>query len=261
MLKDTPQWVREGDVTERELLVRYARMANRLDPDEFVPLLSDFATYESQSVFDVMRGKATISEYLRNKILVTKKSGNKGLVRADVGKAPQIGDCVLIYQAKSASDQEILDAPLCLMKIEPDAFGKAGTMFMYTAVPSPQSAIGEGIFPGLDDTPIQPQPDPLLHPVGDYGNLRFELWMLNGKLKWDLEAQTIIQKVIKAFPNSGYKEYRSDDLSVEASSRLGHTGVQGFPAILAYWKNDLIYRKIGCPQAHHIVAALQNIIH
>jgi hypothetical protein len=208
MTMNIDEWVREENSAVRKLLVKYSRMFNRLDANEFVPFLGDFVTYESQSVFDVMRGKLDVRNYFRGKINAIKGSANTALVRVDVGEIPEFGDCALLYQAKSDADRSLLDSPLGLMTIKADETGKAGEMLMITVAPSPLSAKGKGLFPGLDDLPMQPHQRPLLHPVEDYGEMKIELWMLDGNIPADSRAQSVSNKVIKVFPGTCYQELR-----------------------------------------------------
>lgn len=254
-------WVCEKNSTERKLLVKYARMFNRLDVNEFIPFLGDFVTYESQSVFDMMRGKPDVTDYFYGKIDAIKCSANTSLVRADVGEIPGFGDCTLLYQAKSDADRSMLDAPLGAMKIEVDGVGNAAKMLMITVAPSPSSAKGKCLFPGLDGFPMQPKRKPLLHLIEDYGQMKIELWLLNGNNHADIQAQSVVNEVIQSFSGAGYREYSVDDLCAEDILRLQDTGLQGFPGIVAYWKDKLIFRINGCPEAIQLLAKLRNEIY
>jgi hypothetical protein len=261
MSMNIEQWIHEENSAARQLLVNYSRMFNRLDANEFVLFLGDFVTYESQSVFDVMRGKLDVKNYFRGKINAIKGSANTALVRVDVGEIPGSGDCALLYQARSDVDRSLLDFPLGLMTIKADGTGKAGEMLRITVAPSPLSAKGKGLFPGLDDLPMHPHQRPLLHPVGDHGEMKIELWLLDGNISADSRAQSVLNEAIKAFPGTGYQEYRLDALSDDGSVRLKDSGLYGFPGVVVYWKGKLVFRMNGCPGVEQLIAKLRNEIY
>lgn len=254
------EWIAEKNSAVRDLLVRYARMFNCLESDEFVPFLGDFVIYESQSVFDLMRGKPDVSAYFRGKIEAINRSSDKSSVRADVGVLPGYGDCALLYQSLSKVDRSMLDQPLGVMTIDVDGVGNAGKMLMITASPSPSSAIGTGLFPGLDSLPLQPNQAPLLHPINDYRQLKIELWLLDGKIGLDLRAQSVLSEILPLFPGADFSEYRCDDLSFHDSDRLRDSGLMGFPGVVVYWKGKLVLKLNGCPKADHLIAKLRSAV-
>lgn len=260
MEKELNNWINAGDVRQRELLVGYARMFNRLDIEEFTPLLGDFVTYQSQSVREVMRGKQYVAKYLKVKIENLRRSGNGALVRADLGEAPGVGACVVMYQARSHVDRSSLDEPLAMMHIKPGIDGKVGEMLMVTVAPSPNSAKGTGLFPGLDDQPLQPFKSPLLHPVNDYNKLELVLCLLDGKMRLDLAMQGEMDKVLLQFPGVRYRSIIFNDASIKDSKEVEAASVHGFPSLIAYWNNVLVIKRTGFAKAENLISAIKNVV-
>jgi hypothetical protein len=207
-----------------------------------------------------MCGKPDVSGYFRGKIDAIKRSADKSSVCADVGVLPGYGDCALLYQSLSKVDRSMLDQPLGVMTIDVDGVGNAGKMLMITTAPSPSSAIGTGLFPGLDELPLHPNRAPLLHPINDYRQLKIELWLLDGKIGLDLRAQSVLREIMPLFPGAGFHEHRYDELSFHESDRLKDTGLTGFPGIVVYWKDNLVLKLNGCPEAGHLIAKLRSVV-
>ena len=68
MGKETPQ------ITEKEVLIIYARMLHTLDSSEFELFLSEDFSYFSQKVLTDMNSKDEFIEYIRTKLETIKKS-------------------------------------------------------------------------------------------------------------------------------------------------------------------------------------------
>lgn len=76
-------------LTEEKAVQVFARAWNRLQPEEFLTLLSPDACYASQWVFDELVGAAAISDYLRGKMRTIRNHGinnPNSRVRVEIGR-------------------------------------------------------------------------------------------------------------------------------------------------------------------------------
>jgi hypothetical protein len=92
---------RQEELTEEAAAMAYARSWNRLEPDEFLALLSPQARYASQWVLEEKTGAADIGVYLRGKMHTVKISGAEDprwRVHAEMGRAANGRHCVLLTQ-------------------------------------------------------------------------------------------------------------------------------------------------------------------
>jgi len=260
MENEIDKWVSQRDEAERTLLAAYATMFNTLNADYFIPKLGNFVTYDSQAVFASMHGKKKVGEYLRCKTQVIKQSGTSAAVRVDVGELPDGRSCAIAYQAQSTADRGMLDAPIALMLIEPLADGLAGKMDIITVAPSPQSARNTGLFPGLDEKPLQSHKPPLLHSANDYRKLQIDLWLLNGEISLDADAEIATKEALQNFPGARLRITNSQTASYEEGDELSETGITGLPAVVVLWSGQIVMKRQGCPSAENLVAAIKNII-
>ena len=78
-----------ADVTEGNAVFAFAKAWNRLEPDDFLALLSPDARYASQWVFKELVGASAISEYLRGKMRTVRAhsvNSRTSCVRVEVGR-------------------------------------------------------------------------------------------------------------------------------------------------------------------------------
>lgn len=76
-------------LTEEDAVLAYARAWNRLEPESFLELLAPDARYDSQWVFESLRGADAISDYLRRKMNTVREQGMGDLgarVQVDIGR-------------------------------------------------------------------------------------------------------------------------------------------------------------------------------
>jgi hypothetical protein len=260
MVNEIDKWVSQRDEAERALLVAYATMFNTLDAEHFVPKLGDLVTYDSQAVFSSMRGMKEVGVYLRLKTQTLKQAGSAAIVRIDVGELPDGRSCAIAYQAQSSIDRGMLDEPVALMLIEALEDGRAGKMDIISVVPSPSSARNTGLFPGLDEKPLQHNKPPLLHPANDYRQLQIDLWLLDGKISLDANAEQAAQETLQHFPGASLRITNSQTASYEEGNELSDTGITGLPAIVVFWNGQIVMKRNGCPSAENLIAAIKNII-
>lgn len=86
------------ELTEKDAATAYARVWNRLDCTDFIPLLAEDACYASMYVFNELRSRAEIEEYLTGKLETVRNSGAQ--LRAELAETtmPRERACVLLYQ-------------------------------------------------------------------------------------------------------------------------------------------------------------------
>jgi hypothetical protein len=91
-------------LTEADAATAYAKAWNRLDPSEFIDLLTSDARYASQWVFEELTSKQAIGDYLTAKMSSIKMNMEKDpevIVFAELGKtATSLSnrDCVILAQ-------------------------------------------------------------------------------------------------------------------------------------------------------------------
>lgn len=128
----------EQELQQLEACRAYARMVNTLDPSHLGPWLADDLVYNSQWVFDEMRGKQTYLHYITSKFQAIRESGSQ--VRAEIAYTGLlgIGSCVIVGQTEN-------QAGVLVLKMED---GKIASMCM-CCVPAPEECTPTGEFPGL----------------------------------------------------------------------------------------------------------------
>jgi hypothetical protein len=127
---------------ETEAARAYARAFNSLDPAPLIPLLDEDCVYESQYVFDALRGKESVVEYFRGKLKTIKEAGKNAEVFAQLGTMREIypgRPCVLMAQG----DHE-KPTGLVLFQTEGE---KIKRIDMCGALPTPDQAEGSGEYP------------------------------------------------------------------------------------------------------------------
>jgi hypothetical protein len=76
-------------LTEEDAVFAYAKAWNRLDPEDFLELLSEDARYTSQWVFEELKGSQAIANYLRDKMRTVRAHGvntHNMRVRVEIGR-------------------------------------------------------------------------------------------------------------------------------------------------------------------------------
>lgn len=87
---------RATGLTQRDAATAYAKAWNRLDPGEFIDMLSPDVRYSSQWVLEDLHGKKALADYLRGKMATVKKSA--ATVYAEVAQIGTGDPCVLLAQ-------------------------------------------------------------------------------------------------------------------------------------------------------------------
>jgi len=131
-----------SQLTEREALSIYARMMHTLDSSEFESFLAEDFSYSSQKVLTDMNSKDEFIEYIRPKLEVIKKTNSP--VYAELGVCPAYGhnDCLIMAQGDKSN---LLGVAYASVKE-----GKISGLSL-CIVPTPDSAIRSGIYPGLNE--------------------------------------------------------------------------------------------------------------
>ena len=129
-------------LTEKDALSIYAKMMHTLDSSEFESFLSEDFTYSSQKVLTDMNSKDEFIEYIRPKLEIIKKT--KSSVYAELGVCPAYGhsDCLIMAQGDKSNLLGVAYASV--------EEGKISGLSL-CIVPTPDSAIRSGIYPGLNE--------------------------------------------------------------------------------------------------------------
>ena len=129
-------------LTEKEALSIYARMLHTLDTSEFESFLSEDFSYSSQKVLTDMNSKDEFIQYIRPKLEVIKKT--RSSVYAELGVCPAYGhtDCLIMAQGHKSNLLGVAYASVDEGKI---------SSLSLCIVPTPDSAIRSGIYPGLNE--------------------------------------------------------------------------------------------------------------
>ena len=131
-----------SQLTEKDALSIYARMMHTLDSSEFESFLSEDFSYSSQKVLTDMNSKDEFIEYIRPKLEVIKKTNSP--VYAELGVCPAYGhnDCLIMAQGDKSNLLGVAYASVDEGKI---------SGLSLCIVPTPDSAIRSGIYPGLNE--------------------------------------------------------------------------------------------------------------
>ena len=129
-------------LTEKDALSIYAKMMHTLDSSEFESFLSEDFTYSSQKVLTDMNSKDEFIEYIRPKLETIKKTNSS--VYAELGVCPAYGhaDCLIMAQGDKSNLLGVAYASVDKGKI---------SGLSLCIVPTPDSAIRSGIYPGLNE--------------------------------------------------------------------------------------------------------------
>ncbi len=186
-----------SQLTERDALSIYARMMHTLDSSEFESFLAEDFSYSSQKVLTDMNSKDEFIEYIRPKLEVIKKTNSP--VYAELGVCPAYGhnDCLIMAQGDKSNLLGVAYASVDEGKI---------TGLSLCIVPTADSAIRSGIYPGLNEV------DPGLNKV-DSG--------LNVKKDQVIITEEEFQRNLEQLLNLGKKETYQIELS-------GYDEVQAF---------------------------------
>ena len=130
------------NLTEKQALSIYARLLHSLDSSEFESFLSEDFSYSSQKVLTDMNSRDEFIEYIRPKLETIKKS--KSPVYAELGVCPAYGhtDCLIMAQGDKSNLLGVAYASVDEGKI---------CSLALCIVPTPDSAIRSGIYPGLQE--------------------------------------------------------------------------------------------------------------
>ncbi len=129
-----------SELTQEEALRAFARMMNRLDPNELLPLLADDIHYASQWVFEEIESKADYADYIVPKLKAVYDAGSEvwaemGLIEGRWGP-----HCVIVAQ----DDQENLKA-VVLAQVKDGKLQRLDMCF----TPSPSDVERTGDYPGM----------------------------------------------------------------------------------------------------------------
>ena len=239
-----------------ELCLRYALSFNKLDASWFLPALAPDVTYESQSVFDVLKGADAVSNYFRGKMNVLRLSRD-ATVRGELAALRTGEPCVALFQARDRYQTNWLGKASANVIFQTDEQGRATSIFMITVVPSPADAMRSGIYPGCEQ-PATESPKRFVRPDTGYAQLRFEVFLLDGQMSLDLEMRRRVNEAASFFPQAQMFEIVIETACESEWRRVDRAGFNGFPAVAAYWKEQIIHLQQGVILSDNYVRAIQS---
>jgi hypothetical protein len=139
-----------------------AAMWNLLDPTPLFEILAPDVVWESQMVFEPLRGRDAVTAYLTGKLETLRSTRTAHPVVAELGRcgidrggqvfvlsANPGRPCVIVYQGEGVRHQ----GPSALALVEV-ADGLVRRVDLCSVAPSPSSAVRTGEFPGLAASPF-----------------------------------------------------------------------------------------------------------
>jgi hypothetical protein len=219
--------------------------------------MSPAVSYDSQSVLSTLEGLPEVWEYLSGKIRTLKRSQGRQPL-CELATSIYGDPCVLVYQPRSTYDANWLNVPVAFMVIKTDDQGLAKEFSLITMAPPPSSAKGSGIWPGAEEN-VQERPRPALSLKGDYRELRFTYYLLNGEMSLDKRAVEESEKVLEAFPGAERRIIIALSPNAEEYDEIRSVGFLGFPSVAVFWKEEAIYRHEGLASAEALITAVKSI--
>lgn len=250
--QDELRWLSEfRDERAAEAALRYALSVNRLHASWIVENLSPEVRYDSQSLNETMDGKTEVVSYLTSRFAAIAVSPRR--VLAELGRSPMGGrPCVIIYQAEGAHDQNWKTRPRGFVELTVNKTGEVVSLFMITAVPSPQSAGRSELYPGKKAESDSPElklsrdaPIDLILFVID-PDTGYDQMMINSIRA--VEAQFPIRslRIVRAMESPGFDE---------ACKRW----VGGMPVLFIESEGEVILRLDGLRTARGVADAIESV--
>lgn len=236
-------------------LVRYACAFNSLDISPLKGTLSPWVSYESQSVFEKMTGPKALYAYWEGKFASIARSDSK--VVAELCTLPRGKPGVTLFQATSSLDTNWLDKPLAVMTAEVNQLGEATNLLMITCTPSPGTARGSRVFPGLTEIPLTNEKK-FIRKSSDYSEIKLYAFYLSGKTSFDSDMACSVNFAKESLPGLEVIEetIAGPDSSAERKTANNFLFV-GFPSVGAKFNGKTIYRHQGLIDGHNLVEALK----
>jgi len=195
-----------SQLTEKEALSIYAKMMHTLDSSEFESFLSEDFSYSSQKVLTDMNSKDEFIEYIRPKLETIKKT--KSSVYAELGVCPAYGhtDCLIMAQGDKSNLLGVAYASVDEGKI---------SGLSLCIVPTPDSAIRSGIYPGLNevDPELNVKKDQVIITEEEFQRKKEQLLNLGKKETYQIEESGYdeVQAFGMAFGLIGERERPKED--------------------------------------------------
>ena len=193
-------------LTEKDALSIYARMMHTLDSSEFESFLTEDFSYSSQKVLTDMNSKDEFIEYIRPKLETIKKT--KSSVYAELGVCPAYGhnDCLIMAQGDKSNLLGVAYASV--------EEGKISGLSL-CIVPTPDSAIRSGIYPGLNevDSGLNVKKDQVIITEEEFQRKKEQLLNLGKKETYQIKESGYdeVQAFAMAFGILGERETPKED--------------------------------------------------
>lgn len=252
-------WMDVRDPGLAEAAWRYAAMLNTLDAGWITPNMAAQATYQSQSVFETLHGRATINDYLMAKMQTLRDMGGQMPVRAELADIDMPGGvepCVAVYQRQGHHDQSAFDRPVGCMSFKVVGDRITG-LLMLTVAPAPGQAILSGLLPLA--MPLS-KPRAVLHEAGNCQDVQFHLALLDGRMELDLLARKTLEDILPQYPGSTLEIIEWQSADADSAERVANWGFTGFPALAVTLRNQLVFRTQGIPPLENLVRAIRPFL-
>lgn len=251
-------WLKQAeDNALAKLCLFYARSINLLDIKWITSSLSSGVTYSSQSVFETLKGREEVIDYLSKKVESLRDSDKT--VRAELAVDRSGQPCVAIYQASGSMDQNWLSSPIGTMTFKVNDLGEATELFMITCVPSPESVIRSGIFPGCPSSPVA-DAHRIIRATSSYEDMEIAVYVLDPMTSLDRAMVKEVENAIVDFPGAKMRLAAWGENSEGANQELAELGFTGFPSLAVRWQNKVIYRHQGLIRAESFKRSMNECL-
>ena len=247
----------QQDKALAKLCLFYARAVNLLDIKWLADSLSPDVTYTSQSVFETLKGRENVVDYL-SRIFKSIRHSDK-TVRAELAIDRSNKPCVAIFQACGPMDQNWLSTPFKNMTFKVNKAGKVTDFLMVTCVPSPTSVIRSGIFPGCNAKPVDGTCR-IIRPSSSYEGMEVTVYVNNPMTFLDRSMMKEVKHTIEVFPGAKIRLAScGEDKEEWVRKELHELAFTGLPSLAVRWQNSVIYRHMGLIETKSLKQSLNGV--
>ena len=236
------RWIgKQRSRASAEACVRFALALNNFDIEWLRSALSAAVTYDSQSIYETLRGSERVMQYLQKRIEAFRKAPHIA-PRYELG-ATRMGDpCAIGFFPMGIYDQNWLESPITNVVLKTGRKIGVSSILVITVAPDPRSAYRSGIFPGIDVRSKDALP---LEKVGNYAALRFDFYLPDDDSDLSMAMRETASSVEQSFPGAQFFVRVMDQLSTQERVELDKTGFIHFPAVVVYINGEGLYRHSG----------------
>ena len=257
------RWVDEQESADSaRACLRYALAFNSLDASWLENSLSQFVTYDSQSVHingaaNPLRGRDAVFSYWSDKIKTLRNSPSRRprfeLATTSIGQP-----CAAGFQPAGDFDQNWLQKSVANLTMETDIHGLITSALMITVAPDPASCSRSGIFPGIE-VPVKETPRNFIRRSSGYEGLRFSFFLLDGKMRLDKRMVETEELALANFPGAMSKLMIWQEMTDSELGELASAQFSGFPAVAVYYLDQCIFRHQGLISPDSLTTAVEGV--